>query len=216
MPSPHSSTPPQLNPYGGTLCFNGSLANRLDQLFALLQQRSFKRGSFVLASGAISSWYLDCRVTALSGEGSYLIGQLLANALHQLPLGTSVDRVGGMALGACPLITAVTYQRAAGGHPLDGFVVRKEVKTHGAGKQIEGNLQPNSCVVLVEDVVTTGGSTKRAIEVLKANYPSLTIAGVLALVDRQAGGEATFKAMGVPYHYLYSVDAFLQELKTSN
>lgn len=186
------------------------------ELYTLLRQKSFKTGNFTLASGKKSSWYLDCRVTALSGRGSYLIGQLLYVLLQNQPKTQPIDSVGGMVLGAAPLVTAVTSYSAQQGQPLEGFLVRKEAKNYGGGKQIEGNLHPWMRVVLLEDVVTTGGSTQRAIEAIQTSYPSVQIAGVLALVDRNAGGAETFSRLGIPYQALYSVQAFLQECASAS
>jgi orotate phosphoribosyltransferase len=177
------------------------------ELFAILKQRSFKRGDFVLASGARSSWYLDCRVTALSGRASYLIGQLFWERLQ----GLNIDAVGGMALGAAPLVTAVTCRSAEVGNPVDGFLVRKEAKGHGTAKQIEGNLAPWMRIALLEDVITTGGSTLKAIEAIRAAHPNVQIVKVLALVDREAGGAEHFTRQGIPFESLYSVREFLAE-----
>ncbi|MCS6267747.1 MAG: orotate phosphoribosyltransferase [Vampirovibrio sp.] len=198
------------NPWGGTLQFEAPhLQLAQAELFSLLQQYSFKRGDFTLASGAKSTWYLDCRVTALHGRGSLLIGQLFNHVVHNLPQGTTVQAVGGMALGAAPLVSAVTVASAMAGNPINGFLVRKEAKLYGGGKQIEGNLPVSGNIILVEDVVTTGGSTIKAINAIKQQAPHLTIVGVLALVDRNAGGAEQFKALHVPFHALYNVQAFL-------
>jgi orotate phosphoribosyltransferase len=196
--------------WGGTLQFNTPhLQLAQAELFALLQQYSFKRGNFTLASGAKSTWYLDCRVTALHGRGSLLIGQLFTHTLKNLPHGTSIQAVGGMVLGAAPLVTAVTVASAMAGYPVDGFLVRKEAKQYGGGKQIEGNLPVSGNIVLLEDVVTTGGSTLKAINAIKKQAPHLNIVGVLALIDRNAGGAEKFSALQIPFHALYSVQAFL-------
>lgn len=148
-------------------------------------------------------------MTALSGEGSRLIGEVLYGVMQGLPRPAS--SVGGMVLGAAPLVTSITAYSAMVGHPLDGFLVRKEAKTHGGGKQIEGHLHPYSRIVLVEDVVTTGGSTLKAIEAIQAQHPHVDIIAVLALVDRNAGASERFLQRGIPLHTLYGIDAFLQE-----
>ena len=205
-----NNNPQALNPWGGTLAFKAPhLQQAHAELFTLLQQYSFKRGDFTLASGAKSTWYLDCRVTALHGRGSLLIGQLFTNAIENLPNGTTVQAVGGMALGAAPLVSAVTVASAMAGNPVNGFLVRKEAKLYGGGKQIEGNLPVSGNIILVEDVVTTGGSTIKAINAIKQQAPHLQIVGVLALVDRNAGGAEKFKALQIPFHALYNVQAFL-------
>ena len=148
-------------------------------------------------------------MTALSSEGSLLIGQVFYQVLQQLERPCSA--VGGMVLGAAPLVTSVTAYSAFMGNPLNGFLVRKEAKAHGGAKQIEGHLNPYSRVVLVEDVVTTGGSTLKAIDAIRQQYPSVDIVAVLALVDRQAGARERFLQRGIPLHTLFGIDAFLQE-----
>jgi orotate phosphoribosyltransferase len=206
-PNPKSK---MVNPYGGSLVLNPSQNAPLAELFSLLNTLSFKRGDFTLASGAKSDWYMDCRMTALSARGSFLIGKLLNQTLKREAL--PIHSVGGMVLGAAPLVSAVTVASAASGHGIEGFLVRKEAKGHGGGKQIEGHLAPNDRIVLVEDVVTTGGSTLRAIEVIRKQYPSVNIAGVYALVDREAGAREKFTAVGVPLHTLFSIESFLDNL----
>jgi orotate phosphoribosyltransferase len=148
-------------------------------------------------------------MTALSGEGAWLIGQLF---YHQLQVAERpVSSVGGMVLGAAPLVTSITAYSAFAGQAVDGFLVRKEAKAHGGTKQIEGHLAPHSRIILVEDVVTTGKSTLNAIDVIQAQYPSVDIIGVLALVDRHAGASQAFLQRGIPLHTLFGIDAFLQE-----
>jgi len=175
------------------------------ELLALLKQLSFRTGNFTLASGKQSSFYLDCRLTTLDAQGSYLLGQLLYERIKPL----HVDAVGGMALGAVPLVSGVLYQSALEGRALSGFVVRKEVKGHGTARQIEGHLRPWMRIALVEDVATTGGSTIQAIELIRKTYPQIDIAKVIAIVDRKAGAPERFQALGVPFEALYSIDAFL-------
>lgn len=175
------------------------------ELLDLLKTHSFKRGDFVLASGERSNFYLDCRITTLNARGSYLAGHLLYQLLAPCPL----DSVGGMVLGAAPLVTAITYRSAEAGHPIEGFLVRKATKSHGTGRLIEGNLAPWMRVALVEDVVTTGSSTLQAIEIIRDAYPQLEISGVVSLVDRQAGGAEAFEKLGIPFQSLYSIQEFL-------
>jgi len=157
---------------------------------------------------------MDCRMTALSARGSFLIGRLFTHALKNEP--QPIHSVGGMVLGAAPLVTAVTVASAASGQGIEGFLVRKEAKGHGGGKQIEGHLSPNDRIVLLEDVVTTGGSTLKAIKVIRKQFPSVTIAGVYALVDREAGAREKFATVGVPLHTLFSINAFLSPTNTSS
>ena len=178
-----------------------------DELFQLVKQLSFKRGDFILASGKRSNYYVDCRMTTLNGRGSYLIGHLMHDMLSDL----HVDAVGGMTLGADPIVSSITYRSAEAGSPLSGFIVRKEAKGHGVGRQIEGHIAPWMRVVLVEDVVTTGGSTLKAIEAIRREYPSVEIVKVLAILDRDAGGREAFSRLQIPFQALFDVHAFLAE-----
>jgi orotate phosphoribosyltransferase len=175
------------------------------ELLALLQTHSFKTGHFTLASGKTSSFYLDCRMTTLHGRGSYLIGRLLTPLVQQV----GADAVGGMSMGADPLVSAITVRSADLGHAINGFLVRKATKGHGTGRQIEGHLAPWMRIILVEDVVTTGTSTLQAIEAVRRYAPQVTIAGVLALVNRNEGGAEAFAQQGVPMRALFEIDQFL-------
>lgn len=177
------------------------------KLFELIQKLSLKRGQFTLASGKASSYYIDCRMTTLSGEGAYLIGKLLQERIAAL----HVDAVGGMSMGADPMVSAVIYRAAEMGQPLDGFLIRKEAKDHGTGRQVEGHLQAWMRVVLLEDVVTTGNSTLKAIEAVRRVSPDIEIVKVLSLVDRGEGGSELFSRLGIPYEALFGIDAFLRE-----
>ncbi|MBX2861665.1 MAG: orotate phosphoribosyltransferase [Vampirovibrio sp.] len=176
-----------------------------ERLFQEIQTRSFRKGKFTLASGKTSDYYIDCRTTTLSGEGAYLIGHLLTPIIQEL----QADAVGGMSIGADPIVSSVLYHSAAMGKPLEGFLVRKEVKKHGAQRQVEGNLQPWMRAVLVEDVITTGGSTLQAIEAIHKSMPSVQIVKVLALVDR-SNGDNLITQNGIPFQALYPVSQFLQ------
>jgi orotate phosphoribosyltransferase len=204
-----AKNPTPKNTLGGTANITLDMEPAWRELFHLLKTLSFKRGNFTLASGARSTWYMDCRVTALSGRGSLLIGELFHKVMRNENL--HPHAIGGMVLGAAPLVTASTVYSASIGRPVDGFLVRKEAKTHGGGKRIEGHLSPQDRVILVEDVVTTGGSTLKAIQAIKQQHPNQTISGVLAMVDRHAGATEAFANQQIPLWTLYGIDAFLQE-----
>jgi orotate phosphoribosyltransferase len=178
-----------------------------EELFHIIKRLSFRKGDFVLASGKRSNYYVDCRLTTLDGRGAYLIGNLLYDILENL----HVDAVGGMTLGADPIISSIIYRSAEVGRPLSGFIVRKEAKGHGAAKQIEGHIAPWMRVVLVEDVVTTGGSTLRAIEAIQKAYPTVQIVQVLSIIDRNAGGKEAFSRLQIPFQSLFDVQSFLSE-----
>ncbi|MEM0951917.1 MAG: orotate phosphoribosyltransferase [Cyanobacteria bacterium P01_H01_bin.74] len=179
-----------------------------NRLFTLLKEQSFQRGRFTLASGKQSDYYMDCRLTTLDGEGAYLLGSILYTCLAP----HNIDAVGGMTMGADPIVSSIIYRSAeVGAKPLKGFIVRKETKSHGARKQIEGNLKPWMRIALVEDVVTSGGSTEKAIQAIRQNFPDIVITQIIAVVDRQAGASQLFQRLGIPFQALFSVDAFLQE-----
>ena len=161
-------------------------------LITLLAQRSAKRGHFKLASGKESDFYIDARLTTMSPEGLALIGPLGLAALRET--GWEIDAIGGLTLGADPISYAISYASAASDHPLRAFTVRKEPKAHGTGKLLEGPIVEGDRVVIVEDVITTGGSALRAIEAVRS--AKATVAGVLALVDREEGGRQAIEKAG--------------------
>lgn len=156
-------------------------------LHRLLLERSVRRGHFVLASGRTSSFYVDCRPTTMSAEGLALIGRMGLAALRGR--GWAARLIGGLTMGADPVAYAIAAASAA--HPplVDAFSVRKEAKSHGAGRRIEGNFRPGEPVVVVEDVITTGGSTREVVQCVEAHGG--VVVGVGSLIDR-SGGAAAF------------------------
>ena len=166
----------------------------MDQLLDLLTERSAKRGNFTLSSGKQSTLYVDARLTTMSPDGLALIGPLGLAALEDAQW--SVDSVGGLTLGADPVSYAVSYASALAGRPVRCFTVRKEAKTYGAGRLIEGSFRAGDRVAVVEDVITTGGSALRAVEAVRG--AGGTVVGVLALVDREEGGREAIEAQGLP------------------
>ena len=162
-------------------------------LITLLAERSAKRGRFTLASGKESDFYVDARLTTMSPEGLALIGPLALAALRKT--GWRIDAVGGLTLGADPISYAISYASAASDHPLRAFTVRKEAKTHGTGKLLEGPVRAGDHVAIIEDVITTGGSALRAIDAVRS--AKMTVTGVLALVDREEGGRQAIEMAGV-------------------
>lgn len=175
------------------------------QLFKLLQQHSFKTGQFVLASGKTSNYYMDCRMTTLHAKGAALIGELLYQQLEPY----HIDAVGGVVLGAAPMVTAVSTASVSHNNTINGFLVRKESKGHGTGQQIEGHLAPWMRVALIEDVVTSGGSLIKGIKAVQQAYPNVEIVKVISIVDRNAGGKEAIEALGISFDSLYNVDEFL-------
>jgi orotate phosphoribosyltransferase len=162
-------------------------------LIELLAARSARRGSFTLASGRQSTLYIDARLTTMSPEGLSLIGPLALETLADA--GWEIDSVGGLTLGADPIAYAISYASAQTAKPIRAFTVRKEAKAHGTGKLIEGPFQPGDRVAIVEDVITTGASALRAADAVQREGG--TIAGVLALVDREEGGREAIEAKGL-------------------
>jgi orotate phosphoribosyltransferase len=170
-----------------------------ERLRALLLARSVTRGDFVLASGRRSSFYIDARRTTMAGEGMALIGRL--GLTHFDVRGWRPSAVGGLTLGADPVAFAIAAAANAQGGTLDAFTVRKQTKAHGAGRRIEGCFAPGAPVVVVEDVITTGGSALDAIRAIEEERGR--VLGVLAVVDRDEGGAAALRAAG------YEVESLL-------
>jgi len=164
------------------------------RLVALLAERSARRGQFTLASGRQSTLYVDARLTTMSPDGLALIGPAALAAIERA--GWAPDAVGGLTLGADPVSYAIAYASALAGRPLRAFTVRKEAKAHGTGRLIEGPFRAGDRVVVVEDVVTTGGSALRAAAAVRD--AGGTVVGVLAVVDREEGGREALEAEGLP------------------
>jgi orotate phosphoribosyltransferase len=168
------------------------------RLRALLLERSVSRGSFVLASGRKSSFYIDARRATMSGEGLAVIGALGLAALRARRW--TPRAIGGLTLGADPVAYAIAAAAHRDGIPLDAFTVRKAPKDHGTGRRIEGCFQTGDTVVVVEDVVTTGASALEAIAAVQAEGGR--VLGVLAVVDREQGGRAAIEASGAALEVL--------------
>ena len=169
---------------------------RRQRLVELLRERSFAKKRVILASGRESDFFIDCKQTVLTAEGHALVGELMFHALEDLP---ACDAVGGVELGGCPLASAVSLVSHQEGRDLPALYVRKAQKDHGSAKLVEGDksLFPGIRVMLLEDVVTTGGSSLRAVEALAK--AGATVVGILALVDREEGGAETIREAGLPF-----------------
>lgn len=164
----------------------------VSKLVQLLASRSAKRGEFRLSSGRWSSLYIDARLTTMSPDGLTLVGQLGLLALQDS--GWKVSSVGGLTLGADPIAYAIAYTSALKGMPIRAFTVRKETKTHGTQRLIEGPFQVGDRTAIIEDVITTGSSALQAAEAV--SNAGGVIAGVLALVDREEGGREALEGRG--------------------
>ena len=171
------------------------------ELLELVLEVSFRRERVTLTSGKQSDFYLDLRQTLMRPRGVALAGKLV---LERLLAGPPVDAVGGMAVGAVPLVSAVLAAEAARdpGTALLGFFVRKQAKGHGLGKRIEGGFRSGQTVALLEDTVTTGGSTLEALDAVSAEGGK--VARVLCLVDRGEGATAAFAERGIELEALFT------------
>lgn len=166
-----------------------------DRLVALLRERSFERKRVILASGRESDFFVDCKQAVLTAEGHALAGEVLFDMLAELP---KCDAVGGVELGGLPLASAVSLVSHQKGNDLPALYVRKQRKDHGSAKLVEGDkaMFPGIRVVLLEDVITTGGSSLKAVEALRA--AGAEVVGIAALVDRLEGGADAIREAGLP------------------
>ena len=165
----------------------------------LLLARSVRRGEFVLASGRRSSFYVDARLTTMSGDGLAIVGGL---GLDRMGVrGWTPRAVGGLTLGADPIAYALALTARRRGQSLDAFTVRKQPKDHGTGRRIEGCFASGYAVVIVEDVLTTGSSAREAISAVTSEGGS--VLGVMVVLDREEGGREVLEREG------YVVEAFL-------
>jgi orotate phosphoribosyltransferase len=172
-----------------------------DSLIALFRHKALKFGQFTLASGKQATYYLDGKQVTLDAHGARLVAEGILDLL--VAAGPMPDAVGGMSIGADPITAAVVTMSAVRRTPIAGFMVRKESKGHGTNQYIEGPVQPGANVVIVEDVVTTGGSSLQAIERCEAF--GLKIARVVAVIDRMEGGSEAFTRRGYPFASLLSI-----------
>lgn len=176
-------------------------------LVRLLAQRSVRRGRFTLASGRESSHYVDARLTTMSPEGLAVIGPLALEAIRAR--GWPVDAVGGLTLGADPIAYATALASVTAPPLVRAFTVRKEAKQHGTGRLIEGPMREGDKVVVIEDVITTGGSALRAAEAIQR--AGAMVSGILALVDREEGGRGVLEGAGFQVVCLATISELLDQ-----
>jgi orotate phosphoribosyltransferase len=170
-----------------------------EQLLTLLATNSFRLGEFTLSSGAKSDYYIDCRTTTLHAQGAELTGRVLFDLFHRQ--GWQAQAVGGLTMGADPLVVAVAVISAQLGTPIHGFLVRKSEKAHGMGRRIEGFQEKGARVVIVDDVCTTGSSTIQAIEA--ARDFGFNVIGAACLVEREeAGGRPAVEKAAAPAPFI--------------
>jgi orotate phosphoribosyltransferase len=176
------------------------------KVFDLIRAKSFSRGHYVLASGKETHYYLDMKPTMFDPEGARLLTELVLSRLE----GIKVDLIGGLEMGAVPLISTIVVRSAISGRSLPGFFVRKSVKDHGTKRLIEGTgAIAGKNVVILDDVTTTGESAMIAVWAAQKAGASVTL--VLSIVDRQEGATNLFKKEGVPFAYLFTADEFLKD-----
>ncbi|MBE6426565.1 MAG: orotate phosphoribosyltransferase [Thermoguttaceae bacterium] len=174
-----------------------------NELKQLLLDRALKFGDFILASGKKAKYYCDSKQITLSSKGVRLVGE----GMLQLMEGEDFpDAVGGMSIGADPIVASIITMADVQGKELQGFLVRKEAKGHGTNKFIEGPVKPGDSVIIVEDVVTTGGSSLKAIE--RAEEFGLKVKMVLAILDRMEGGREAFAKAGYELKSLFTIRDF--------
>jgi orotate phosphoribosyltransferase len=171
------------------------------ELIELIETRALKRGTFRLASGREASFYLDAKQVVLEARGSMLVGRAILERLQGL--GSLPAAVGGMSIGADPITSAVVTMAGVENLPLKGFLVRKEPKDHGTKRYVEGPVAPGDRVVIVEDVVTTAGSSLVAID--RAIEFGLVVERVVVVIDRLAGGREALAARGIPLESLVTI-----------
>ncbi len=178
-----------------------------EQLKQLLLDKSYRKGTFTLSSGKESDFYIDGKQTTLSAEGAYLCGKLIFELIKENP--TKIDAVGGMTLGADPLVTAASMVSFLEKAPIPAFIVRKESKGHGTEQYIEGlsNMPKGCTVALLEDVVTTGGTLLQVIERVEA--VGFKVGLVVTVVDRQEGGAETLAEKGYPLAAIFTRESLL-------
>jgi len=174
-----------------------------EALIALVRQKALRFGTFTLTSGKTASYYLDGKQVTLDPRGAALIADGILDLLVQdgMP-----DAIGGMAIGADPITAAVVTMSALRDMPIAGFMVRRQPKGHGTNQYIEGPVKPGEKVAIVEDVVTTGGSSIAAIE--RAEAFGLEVVRVIAIIDRMEGGAKTFSDRGIPFSSLLTIRDF--------
>lgn len=174
-----------------------------DELRGLVATRAFTYGDFTLTSGRKSTYYVDGKQVTLDGRGLYLVARFTLEHCRDL----GVDAVGGLTLGADPMAAATAALSGDTDHPITAFIVRKEVKSHGTGRAIEGpDLQPGQRVLIVDDTMTTGGTFLQAAEAVSAT--GATIVGALCVVDREEGGREALEAAGITLHSLFQRSEF--------
>lgn len=166
---------------------------RWERLRTLIDKHSLKRGDFILASGRSSKYLFQLRQTTMLPEGAKILGDIIVDYMNA----NQIECIGGLAVGAVPLVSSVSVMSFLKGAPKDTFFVRKEAKEHGARERIDGHVKAGEQVLFVDDVATSGGSILKAIEGMNAEYPSCYVRKALVVVDRQEGAAETLALRGI-------------------
>lgn len=169
-------------------------------LIELLKRDALKLGQFTLASGKTSHYYVDGRLVTLSASGAKQVGLGVLEVLRSFP---EVEAVGGLTMGADPIVGATLALAGQIGLPLGGFLVRKEAKAHGTGRRVEGPMRPGMTVAIVDDVATTGGSSLQAVDAVLAEGGRVAV--VIAMLDRLEGAEQVFQTRGLAFRSLVTI-----------
>jgi orotate phosphoribosyltransferase len=172
----------------------------------LIIEKSFRKGNFTLASGKASNYFFDMKPTMLDPSGSNLIGTLILDKITEISVDHRANVVGGMAMGAIPLVSVVSSKSHQTNFPVKGFFVRKQAKDHGTEQIIEGELFEGDRVICLEDVTTSGGSVMIAINAARAT--GCCVDNAITIVDRLEGAEAFLQAVGVTLHSIFTIEDF--------
>jgi len=181
-----------------------------DKLKKLILEKALKvsdKPIFKLSSGKLSTYYIDLRTITLEPEGGYIIGNLIFDMIKD----KNPDAIGGLTLGADPIAYGTSFVSYLNKQPIKPFVVRKEPKGHGTGKQIEGNVKEGDRVIIVDDVITTGGSALKAAKVAKQN--GLEVLEIVCIVDREEGGRENIEKEGFKFRPIFKISELLNEAK---
>ncbi len=173
------------------------------RLLTILKDLSYEEGDFVLTSGKRSSFYIDAKETTLNPEGMYLVGRIMYKMVREVP---GIQAVGGVSIGGDPLVCSTVLAGLNSKDTLPGFLIRKEPKGHGTNLWLEGgkNLRSGMTVMILEDVVTTGGSSLKAIDVTERE--GYVVKGIVALLDRLDGGKEAIESKGYLFNSIFTLN----------
>lgn len=177
-----------------------------DLLKSLVREHALQFGQFTLASGKQASFYLDCRKVTLHPQGANMIAAGMLDGITSSRYPVPPDAIGGLAIGADPITASIVVLAGQRGLPIRGFMVRKEAKTHGTGKLVEGPVQQGMKCIIVEDVITSGGSALRAVE--SAQDFGMQVLGIYGVIDRLEGGREAIEKAGLTLTTLLTINDF--------